>query len=75
MEEWMERFLLPVLRHREEGHALRFQPKKKGEAKIYCFTCHEDVADGDRDMINAMYESVLQWPVGPKVCAGNLPSV
>ena len=67
-EEWWDMSLKPVLAHREQGHAIRFQPKQS-MAVIYCFRCREVLAEGGRENIHAVYESVLQWPISLKVHA------
>lgn len=59
--EWVQEFIEPVLRHRREGHSLLFKPRK-GEAEIFCSQCGEVVSDGDRDLVQQVYECVLQWP-------------
>jgi len=66
--EFIEEILEPVLRHRLQGHPLRFKPRK-GEAEIYCFQCDDTVADGDRTFIEALYECVLQHPSVPRCFA------
>jgi len=54
-----------ILQHRQDGHGIRFKPAG-AVASVYCFECREEIASGDRQFIDELFESALQVPKGEK---------
>jgi hypothetical protein len=59
----MEEIFFAILKHREDGHGIRFKPHG-ARAVVYCFECRKEIGDGTREFIEGIYESVLQVPRG-----------
>jgi hypothetical protein len=52
--------------YRQDGHGIRFKPAG-AEASVYCPECRKEIASGDRQLVDELFESVLQLPKGHKI--------
>ncbi len=59
---WLQDQLEPVLSHRREGHFLKFNVRPREQAEIYCADCKEVICDGDRSVVDTVFECALQHP-------------
>jgi hypothetical protein len=59
---WVEDQLEPVLRHRREGHFIRFNARSNERGEIYCVECKEVICDGARSVVDIVFECTLQHP-------------
>ena len=57
----MEEIFLKVLSHWEVGHKIRFKPLR-GDASIFCWDCNCNLVKDERQLIDEIFESVLQLP-------------
>lgn len=60
-----EEIVLEILRHHRDGHNIRFKPAG-ALASVYCAECRKEIASGDRQLIDELFESALQMPRGQK---------
>ena len=56
-----EEIIFAIVQHRLDGHGIRFKPAG-AVASVYCFECKKDVASGDRQFVDELFESARQIP-------------
>ncbi len=71
-----EEIFFGILQHRVDGHGIRFKPAG-AVASVYCFDCRKEIASGDRQVTDELFESALQVPKGQNHdgCKHQFPSL